>query len=284
MSNRNNNQSEWNLFITNFKLSNKSSIPRIFASLVAKHSNINLNSDLESDNSSFTYIGPPQLNSPGFLIKMPQNLIDQIMNFNGTFIFNQPIWIVKSPGNYFSYFNIFNQIFIETINEGTVDLSDMNQKLLEKGISSEELITFDFNNDDFIEFLLFFLGSFSRDSYFLVNSLILQNNNIKIITESMKRIIMFLPALRYLDLSQNPISPSKNNEIQFLIVNYGSGQKTSFIENNSRNNNVDDDFRFNESDTNNNDSDDENNFNKGNSFQKRRGNTYNRRGNYRKRF
>ena len=95
---------------------------------------------------------------------------------------------------------------------------------------------------------------------------------------------MFLPALRYLDLSQNPISPSKNNEIQFLIVNYGSGQKTSFIENNSRNNNVDDDFRFNESDTNNNDSDDENNFNKGNSFQKRRGNTYNRRGNYRKRF
>ncbi|KAH0794007.1 hypothetical protein GPJ56_002083 [Histomonas meleagridis] len=235
---RSNGDNPWGLFVTNFKISNKDIIPQILGKKLAEH-NIQLNVDLNSEDSSFHYIGPPSITFPGYLINTQGHPIDKILKFgNGMFIFNQPIWIVKTPAPYFQFFTIFNQIFSESITEGICDLSDLKQKVLNKSNAEDYLKVVSLNNPDFAEFTLFYLGSYARESFFLVHTLVLQNNEIKYINEPMKNVVRFLPALRVLDLSNNPIAKQAVDTIPGVFL------KTSDWEKRKNNNDDENESQF----------------------------------------
>lgn len=128
--------------------------------------------------------------------------MDFTLQMNGSFICNNPIWLIKAPLEFEFMTNCLTSIFHANCEDGQVDLSDLRTKVgMYGGIPN----IVNFNNRDFVEFLLFRLGTDSRDQRFYVGSLILSYNAIPSV-DMWSPFFHFLPNLRTLILNFNCLS------------------------------------------------------------------------------
>lgn len=124
-----------------------------------------------------------------------------VLDLNGTFIYNNPIWIIKFPTFYGQYGPVLSTIINRSICNGQIDLSNLKNRFAKLGNDPSVV---DFNKLDFVEFFLYQLGTESRDKRFFIDSLILNNNNIQDINK-WSPYLTFLPTLQTLVLNQNPL-------------------------------------------------------------------------------
>jgi hypothetical protein len=125
---------------------------------------------------------------------------------NGSYVFNQQIWIIKFPSRRLGEcHSVLTDIFFSRVKNGVADLSGL-KKLVAKEGGDQEVVNF--QNLDFVEFLLFTLGVESGDERFTVEHLLLRENQIHNIN-GWDRFFFFLPALRYLDVRSAQIRLGK---------------------------------------------------------------------------
>lgn len=129
---------------------------------------------------------------------------DALLQLNGIFVYNYPIWIIAYPSNDYlaQHYQVFSSIFLSSLSDGQLDLSDFASKVALNGGDSSIV---NFNNREFVEYLFFRLGVDSRDKKFWVSSIILCNNNIKAISP-WASFFHFLPNLKYINLNNNDLS------------------------------------------------------------------------------
>lgn len=128
---------------------------------------------------------------------------DALLQLSGSFVCNYPIWITKYHQNdkLDSQKQVFGLIFQRFSNNGIVELSGFADKFSKYG-GDPSIVNF--NNRDFVEFLLFRLGTESRDKRFWVSTLYLENNGIKTISPWVP-FLHFLPNLKQIKITNNPI-------------------------------------------------------------------------------
>jgi hypothetical protein len=115
---------------------------------------------------------------------------------NGSYVFNQQIWIIKFPSQRLGeYHAVLTDIFSWRVRHRVVDLTELQKLVVQHG-GDKALVNF--QDLDFVMFLLFTLEVKSRDERFAVERLLLRENQIRSI-EQWERFFFFLPALRYLD-------------------------------------------------------------------------------------
>ncbi|OHT04870.1 hypothetical protein TRFO_27543 [Tritrichomonas foetus] len=174
------------------------------------------------------------------------------LSLNGCFVFNNPIWIIKFPYVYDSISLQLSGIFRNATCNGIVDLSNLRQYFESHGFNSNLV---DFGQRDFVEFLLFRLGSESRDRRFLINTLIVNGNNIQNIN-GWAPFFVFMPALHNVIAYNNPINVLPNIQNSNLTIecdmNRGDkklqNQNKSHGWNNNNNNNWNNNNNDNEND------------------------------------
>lgn len=137
-----------------------------------------------------------------FALSFPtEQQMEAVLGLNGSFIYNNPIWIIKYPQYYENIGFDLSKIFATSTCNGQVDLNNLKQRFEQLGKNPSDI---DFNNRDFVEFLLYRLGTESRDKRFYVDTLILTNNFIEDINR-WSPFLVFLPTLHSLILNQNPL-------------------------------------------------------------------------------
>jgi hypothetical protein len=135
--------------------------------------------------------------SGGLHVKVPTEAeFDAVLSLTGSLILNHPIWIVKSPNFLGPLVPILSRIFRRYSADGIVDLSNLARKVGACGVN--------FNNRDFVEFVLFQLGTHARDSRVWVRVLILGGNEIEAI-DPWAPFFHFLPNLRIVDVHGNDL-------------------------------------------------------------------------------
>ena len=188
------NKSDRDLFISNFPL--KRSMDAVLSALSALL--------LRKVGAEPTFVEKEVL-LDGIRVRVPNHVqYKAVLECNGAYIFNQPIWIVKLPLQVGKYTTHLATIFSRFTSNGQVDLSNLKDKLMSCGIEAKELNDANFDNRDFVEFLFFRLGSESRDKRFHVDTLLLNGNNIQN-PNLFSTFLTFLPTLHRLVLNDNPI-------------------------------------------------------------------------------
>jgi hypothetical protein len=125
---------------------------------------------------------------------------------NGSYVFNQQIWIIKFPSPRFGESHaVLTDIFSWQVRNGVADLTGLQKLVVQRG-GDKALVNF--RDLEFVEFLLFTLGVESRDQQFTVERLLLRENQIRSL-EGWDRYFFFLPALRYLDVRSTKIKLGK---------------------------------------------------------------------------
>ncbi|KAK8893993.1 hypothetical protein M9Y10_022423 [Tritrichomonas musculus] len=147
------------------------------------------------------------LKSIEFLLYLSnRNQAEAILKLNGSYIYNNPIWIVKFPTNHQKYIFDLSEIFSMTTCNGHVELSNLKQKFERLGKDSSDI---NFNNRDFVEFLFYRLGSESRDRRFFIDTLNLSDNLIEDVN-SWSPFLVFLPTVRTIILNNNHLKERPN--------------------------------------------------------------------------
>jgi hypothetical protein len=141
----------------------------------------------------------------------PANLqvANALLERNGLLIFNWPLWIIRVPWGLFAQqgpYEVLRQIFLQNCCNGKMDLGNLQTKIGRMGVQTKWI---DFGNRDFVEFLLYRLGSESRDQKFIVRDLILTGNGIQQV-DAWSSFLRFLPDLRTIVLHDNHISRPPN--------------------------------------------------------------------------
>jgi hypothetical protein len=140
--------------------------------------------------------------SGGLRVKVPTEMeFDTLLSINGALILNYPIWIVKFPDFLNAFVPFLSRVFQKNSVDGIVDLSNLAQKVRDAGASAGCV---NLNNRDFVEFLLFQLGTQARDSRFWVRAIVLGGNGIEAI-DMWTRFFHFLPNLRVIDVRGNTL-------------------------------------------------------------------------------
>lgn len=182
--------------------------------------------------------GSPDFSSPlkcegGFMVSVLNHIqYDALLQLNGALVYNYPIWIIKFPSNdtLAMHFPVFTNIFMKS-SEGQVDLSNFANKVNEEH-GRPEIVNF--NNREFVEFLLYRLGVDSRDKKFWVSSLILCNNGIQNINP-WASFFHFLPNLKHININNNPLFEAPNlPEYMQIQVEYNSNNFQRFPDNGFR--------------------------------------------------
>lgn len=149
----------------------------------------------------------------GLRVAVPNNLqFRAMLECNGAYVLNQKIWIIKFPEAVGSYMDYFKRVFARNTSNGVVNLSNIQAKLRELEVPDSLVKGATFTNRDFVEFLFYRLGTDSRDQRFFVEAVLLNNNGITNV-QSLSPFLVFLPTLRRLVVSDNPI---KNKEQLFI--------------------------------------------------------------------
>lgn len=139
----------------------------------------------------------------GIFITVKQGL-DSVLASNGMFVFNQRLWIMKYNEAHTGLCGALLSLYKSSVASGQVDLSRLKQKLISAGADKSVTRFVDFNNRDFVEVTLFLLGTDSVENDYLIETLILSDNDIHdafILTP----FLPFLPTLRTIVLTGNPI-------------------------------------------------------------------------------
>jgi hypothetical protein len=132
----------------------------------------------------------------GILVRLPNKVQrDAVVDITGTLILNYPIWIIRQSTNWSHLGNALTPVFRANSSDGIVDLGYLAGKI-EHNV--------DFSKRDFVEFLLFRLGTEARDDRFWVTTLIVAGNEIQSI-DPWASFLHFLPHLEVIDVRQNPI-------------------------------------------------------------------------------
>lgn len=149
----------------------------------------------------------------GFTVSVLNHIqYDAMLQLNGALVYNYPIWIVKFHFDdpFANQFTIFSKIFIDSLSEGQVDLTNFASKFqIADALNEGDASIVNFNNREFVEFLFFRLGVESRDNRFWVSSLILCYNGIKSISYWVP-LLHFLPNLKYINLKYNNLESEPN--------------------------------------------------------------------------
>jgi hypothetical protein len=127
---------------------------------------------------------------------------DKTLEINGFLVLNHPIWIVKSPEPFEGFRPVLSRVFQTNASDGIVDLGSLAQKVTDAGGDGNAV---KLNNRDFVEFLLFRLGTEARDERFWVQTLVLCDNEIEAI-DPWSPFLHFLPHLRVINVTENNIT------------------------------------------------------------------------------
>jgi hypothetical protein len=120
----------------------------------------------------------------------------------GRFAFQSRVWITKFPAAPLGGLSgCLSLVFEAHTWHGQVDLSHLRDKVAQAGGSAGVV---DFGNLDFAEFLWLRLGTESRDSCFMVHTLLLGGNGIEDVS-GWAPFVAFLPHLHFLSLTDNPL-------------------------------------------------------------------------------
>jgi hypothetical protein len=146
----------------------------------------------------------PRLTNPSIILDgftataSNEDQLNAMRELNGILIFNQPLWIVRLPTKLGVLCDPLSRLFHQHVSNGVVDLANLGAKFEAVGSRSDWV---NFKSRDFVEFLLFRLGTNSRDDRFFVESLVLNQNPIESVNE-WSPFFAFLPNLHYLYLEQ----------------------------------------------------------------------------------
>jgi hypothetical protein len=140
----------------------------------------------------------------GLRVTLPnQAQCDAVWAVNGRLVLNYPLWIIRFPSKRLGVLtHPLSEIFQENSADGVVDLSNLAAKFADTGADPWQA---NFKDIDFVEFLLFRLGSEARDDRFLVQALVLGGNNINKALGAWSPFFHFLPNLRLIDLRGNKV-------------------------------------------------------------------------------
>lgn len=158
------------------------------------------------------------INNSECTLEVSKDELDHILDLNGSYIFNNPIWIIHYPDTYLELIPCLSLIFTKSTSQGVVNLSNLSKQLTTNGCDAALINFIDFKNLNFVEFLFYRLGSESRDNRFFVENLILENNEINDISQ-WYRFRTFLPTLHQLKVTQNPITKTfSTNKWPYLTL------------------------------------------------------------------
>lgn len=130
-----------------------------------------------------------------------QMQVDAVLTLNGSYVYNNPIWIIKYPFFLKSYRPFLTSLIYSSCSNGQVDFNNLAQRSTIFGINPSII---NFNEPDFVEYIFYLLGTESRDKRIYIESIILNNNQI-LNLNIMPCIFVFLPMLRKLYANQNPL-------------------------------------------------------------------------------
>jgi hypothetical protein len=168
-----------------------------------------------------TFEDSTRLEGVGLRVFVPDHQVEPLRSLTGSLILNNPIWIVKCPLVYGIHTDSLSAVFASQCMQGFADLSNLKQKLNAAGKPA-----IDFNDLDFVEFLLWRLGTESRDKMFYVSTLILTDNEIRSI-DKWSPFFHFLPNLKKIHLNGNRLQnvPSFTEWPHLEVVYDKGGQK-----------------------------------------------------------
>lgn len=152
--------------------------------------------------------------------------VNAVLNANGTYIYNNPIWIIKYPFIYQSYRQPIINLISSFVSDGLGDFSNMAQRSV-SFVNNSNFINF--NDQTFAEYFFYMLGSESRDKRFFIESIILSNNSIIDINIIMKYFV-FLPTLRTVYANQNPLKYEPNPHPRVTIYYDPIGKNDPFAQ------------------------------------------------------
>lgn len=143
--------------------------------------------------------------------------VDAVTACNGMFVFNQRIWIAKYDPAFANLSGALLDYFSANVSDGQVDMSDLKKKLIAMKYDKSITNLVNFNNRDFLEIALFMLGVDSSQKEYLVESLVLSNNDIQD-PHLLGPYLPFLLSLRTIVLTGNPVKQQKLPKWQFPII------------------------------------------------------------------
>jgi hypothetical protein len=153
----------------------------------------------EKSGRSPTFADVSRLEPFGIKVSVPDKDAEALRALTGTLILHFPIWIIKLPSEFGIYSDDLATLFTSQCLQGFADLSQLKQKLNRAG-----RLEIDFNNLDFVEFLLWKLGMESRERMFWVATLVLTDNEIRKV-DKWGPFFHFLPNLRRINLKGNKL-------------------------------------------------------------------------------
>lgn len=127
--------------------------------------------------------------------------VNAVLNINGSYIYNNPIWIIKYPFIYQSYRQPIINLISSFVSDGLGDFSNLAQRSVSFGNNTNFI---NFNDQNFAEYFFYMLGSESRDKRIFIESIILNSNSIIDLNIIIKYFV-FLPTLRTVYANQNPL-------------------------------------------------------------------------------
>ena len=141
----------------------------------------------------------------GIHVTLPNNVqFRALLERNGSYVFNQKIWIIKWPEAVGAYTLWFWRVFSRNTSNGVVDLSNLKQKLAAMEMPDDQVKGVNFGNRDFVEFLFYRLGTESRDRRFFVEVVLLNQNGITNV-QGIGKFLVFLPTVQRIVVSDNPL-------------------------------------------------------------------------------
>ena len=128
--------------------------------------------------------------------------METTLQLNGSWIFNNPIWIIRHANRFLNYQSQFLNLITSLTSNGVLDLSNLPQKWGMFGNDPKEI---NFNDQSFVEYLFYRIGSESRDRLIYIDTINLNNNQISNIQNWMPY-FNFLPTLRKITLCHTKLS------------------------------------------------------------------------------
>ncbi|EAY05227.1 hypothetical protein TVAG_474060 [Trichomonas vaginalis G3] len=152
----------------------------------------------------------------GIAFSVPNdNQFKIVLSLNGSMISQTRLWITRYPDSVKKENHILDKIFQLNFSNNTMDLSDIFGKMCQ---ISPKGHSFNITDQSHLEYLFFYLGSEALSKNIKIRALNLSKNYISII-DNLNNLLWFLPDLKTLDLSQNPINFLPNLNPEFSGIN-----------------------------------------------------------------
>ena len=166
----------------------------------------------------------------GVHVTLPNNVqFRALLDCNGSYVFNQKIWIIKWPEDVGVYTLWLWRVFARHTSNGVVDLSNLKEKLAAMEMPDDQLKGVNFGNRDFVEFLFYRLGTESRDRRFFVEVVLLNQNGITNL-QGIGKFLVFLPTVQRIVVTDNPLKSQElfipeHPYVEVICDRIGSGQR-----------------------------------------------------------